>query len=244
MILDTSLRRTVVEQSAISEHQLRIMILRYLEESSLYNEIGPTRAGGASNWNPQTWAVELYLCPSAERPISNGTTLVVSHYAAVSGAYRGSERDDLEDVWCGDIYKNGIFYPESNTKITRITDGTSHTLAVGERLYTFFDWMDGATYLGKLPTPTRICTDAAKNVRYPINSDPRTVGYYVDDPNAPTGASKTLLMNDLFFSSQHPGGANFCLADGSVQFVRDTIDFIVFQDLATKSGEEIVQEGF
>ena len=51
-------------------------------------------------------------------------------------------------------------------------------------------------------------------------------------------------LNDLYFASRHPGGAHFCLADGSVHFVRDTIDLTVLQDLATKAGGEVGPEEF
>jgi prepilin-type processing-associated H-X9-DG protein len=42
------------------------------------------------------------------------------------------------------------------------------------------------------------------------------------------------------FASLHPGGANFVFADGSVRFVRDTIDFRVYQALSTIQGGEVI----
>ena len=44
--------------------------------------------------------------------------------------------------------------------------------------------------------------------------------------------------------SNHPGGANACLLDGSVQFVTDTIDWTIWQALGTSEGSEVVQAGF
>ena len=38
-------------------------------------------------------------------------------------------------------------------------------------------------------------------------------------------------------SSYHPGGVNVCLADGSVRFVRDSIDFAVWQALGSRPAE-------
>jgi prepilin-type N-terminal cleavage/methylation domain-containing protein/prepilin-type processing-associated H-X9-DG protein len=220
----------------------RVLILPFLEETAIYQEIAPTPDGDAASWKPRGNAIDIYLCPSTERPVSGPTLQVPAHYAAVSGAYRGNDRFDLEDSFCGDIYKNGIFFPNSRTSIQKITDGTSHTLAVGERLYVFRDWMDGATWIGK--PPTEICTEAAKNVRFPINANQQEYGYYVFDNFAPAGAKKDMLLNDLFFASKHSGGANFCIADGSVQFLQESIDFTLYQDLATRNGSEVVHGGF
>jgi prepilin-type processing-associated H-X9-DG protein len=214
------------------------MILPYMEETSVYGEIGPQTNGDASNWSSKTRPLEVYLCPSAEKPISGSK--VQSNYAAISGAFRGQQRIELEKTDCGDIYTNGIFYPASRTKIASITDGTSHTLAVGERLYFFLNWMDGVTYSGKLPNHlTRACTEAAMNIRFPINSNHDSIGYWVGDLTVDPALRK-LLQNDLFFASKHSGGANFCLADASVQFISDTIDIEVFKDLATKADGEVI----
>ncbi|MDG2012022.1 MAG: DUF1559 domain-containing protein [Pirellulaceae bacterium] len=42
------------------------------------------------------------------------------------------------------------------------------------------------------------------------------------------------------FGSAHPAGANFVLADGSTQFVADTIDFITYQALSTRLEGEVI----
>ncbi|MEZ6091623.1 MAG: DUF1559 domain-containing protein [Pirellulaceae bacterium] len=43
------------------------------------------------------------------------------------------------------------------------------------------------------------------------------------------------------FSSYHPGGANFSLADGSVRFVGETIDMAAFRAISTIAGGEVAQ---
>jgi len=40
-------------------------------------------------------------------------------------------------------------------------------------------------------------------------------------------------------SSYHSGGVNVCLADGSVRFVRDSIDFVVWQGVGSRSNGEV-----
>jgi prepilin-type processing-associated H-X9-DG protein len=42
------------------------------------------------------------------------------------------------------------------------------------------------------------------------------------------------------FASLHPGGANFLFTDGSVRFVRDSLDFRVYQALGSIQGGEVV----
>ncbi|WP_164101280.1 DUF1559 domain-containing protein [Candidatus Laterigemmans baculatus] len=44
------------------------------------------------------------------------------------------------------------------------------------------------------------------------------------------------------FRSQHPGGGNFALTDGSVRFVAETIEYATYQALATRAGGEVVAE--
>ena len=42
------------------------------------------------------------------------------------------------------------------------------------------------------------------------------------------------------YGSFHSGGANFCLADGSVRFLRDSTDWVILQSLTTRAGGEVV----
>jgi prepilin-type processing-associated H-X9-DG protein len=127
------------------------------------------------------------------------------------------------------------------TSIRKITDGTSKTLAVGERTYVpLEDWMTGIM----CGLPSMICTEAAKNIFHPINSNPAQIGYSRRDPDAPTGGA-TLPLNHLFFGSHHPGGAQFCFADGSVHMMSDNkLDINLFKDLASRDGGEITDGAY
>lgn len=213
----------------------RVLVLPYIEQRSVYDQVQPNRDGGAVSWAPRTSAIASFMCPEIDVPTAS-TTLKLSSYAAVSGPGRGGMMLDLSDTLCGDMAQDGLMFPGSETKISSVTDGTSNTLALGERLDAHWDWMSGATRRGD--PLTEICSESGKNIRYPINADPWTYGFYRGDATAPAGAPKTALLNDLRFASEHRSGAHFAYADGSVHFLHEQLDFVVFQDLATIAGEE------
>ncbi len=216
----------------------RVLVLPLLEQTPLYDKIGPTPNGGATNFiQPQAEMPVLFRCPSTEPAVVGISSLQISNYWGVAGAPREGEGRDLEDVVCGDLYENGVFYPGSKTSIAVITDGTSNTLAIGERNYAFRAWMTGSTWFG-VPK-VRVCAEAANQVRYPINASHERWGYFVGHNPLPPGGERKMLLNNLHFGSLHPGGANFALADGSVHFLPEDIDFTLFEELATVAGGEI-----
>jgi prepilin-type N-terminal cleavage/methylation domain-containing protein/prepilin-type processing-associated H-X9-DG protein len=163
----------------------------------------------------------------------------------------------------GPVNYDGIFYMGSRTKVKDITDGTSNTLMAGERWYSLRGWpvggywtagiSSGGPFGAQLP-PTGPMDGqygfGYKNVdrRYTINATLGSgdVGYFVQHENekervvAPDGAPKTMSLNDLLFGSFHPGGANFVYADGSVHFLGDDLDGVIYEALASKNGGETI----
>jgi prepilin-type N-terminal cleavage/methylation domain-containing protein/prepilin-type processing-associated H-X9-DG protein len=214
----------------------RVMILPQLEESVIYQQIAPTPIGGATSLAANSNLIPTFECPNMSTLLPGPVALIFSHYFGVGGVGRQKNKVMvLEHFECGDIYTDGIFFPNSRTSIAKIEDGTSHTLALGERTYIFDPWMSGSEWSG---TPkSLICSKPSENIRYPINADLDQFGYYVHDENAPAGA-KTMLFNDLPFGSLHTGGAQFCYADGHAKMTQDSIDFTVFGDLSTIAGGE------
>jgi prepilin-type N-terminal cleavage/methylation domain-containing protein len=211
----------------------RVMVLPQLEESSVYEEIHPTPEGGMTSLAPQKMVLNVFVCPSVPQPQPG--ELVNSNYSGVGGASRPNELITLEHAACGDLFINGVFFPNSHTSIAKIQDGTSKTLAIGERTYVVRDWTSGAVWFGD--PKILICSGASSNVRYPINADVNQLGYYVADTSVPPALRK-MVLNDLFFGSAHPGIAQFCYADGSVHPLSETIDFTIFEDLSTIAGGE------
>ena len=70
----------------------------------------------------------------------------------------------------------------------------------------------------------------------PINWNRRTA-----DPAAQryTCGDASFRRAHIAASSYHSGGVNVCMADGSVRFVRDNLDFVIWQNVGTRAGAEI-----
>lgn len=216
-----------------------VMILPYIEQAELFDQISPTSDGGAKNIKAgYTKLIDEFVCPSEDPQSRSADTFKYANYTSVAGAGRNGEMKSPGTIACGAYYSDGVLYPGSNTTPADISDGTSNTLALGERSYIGFrEWTNGAEqFLGE------ICSGSSKNVRYPLNADSYTLadGFYKFDPDAPAGYPHEILLNDLYFGSKHPGGAQFAFADGSVHMLRERIDFTVYQDLATRNGGESV----
>lgn len=220
----------------------RVVLLPFIEEPAMYDRIAPLPSG-SYHAGVGVAMPSLYLCPSDEPPTQGLAGLQASHYTAVAGAGRGDDgRLNLPGAaFYGDVFTDGLFFPASQTRLSEVSDGTSHTLALGEQTYMAHasDWLFGATFLERRRKVDEIQMGATRNVTWPINANNDRVGYYRFDQNAPPGAAKTMVENDLPLGSQHPGGAQAAMADGSVHFLPNSIDFTVLQDLATRAGEEV-----
>ena len=138
------------------------------------------------------------------------------------------------DGVCGSYYTDGILYPKSSTKVGDITDGTSKTLIVGEIFFETRLWTKGG-----FSNSTQGCIYSCKNIEHPINSDPQA--YCYDNCNS---GIRTCEYNDSFMGSLHPGGANFLASDGSVHFLNENLDFIIYQDLCTRANGEVNDMSF
>jgi prepilin-type N-terminal cleavage/methylation domain-containing protein len=218
-----------------------VLVLPQLEQHNLYAEISPDADGGA-RLHTSNETVPLYFCPTAEPPSHNSSDLESANYVGVAGA--GLTRQDwpLEEKVCGLAATDGVLYLQSNVGLKDIGDGSSHTLIVGERL--IYDttelWTLGAEWYksGGSSTPTSVCIAAAKHVIWPINVIESRRVYYVRDFDAPAEL-RQVLKNELAFGSNHPGGAHFAFADGSVHFVDESLDLSVYRGLATRQGDEV-----
>ncbi|TWU00355.1 hypothetical protein Pla108_13040 [Botrimarina colliarenosi] len=220
----------------------RVLVLPQLEEQALADAIGVLPTGEMTNKDHPTPGV--FICPSTPNGelASDGR----STYAGVAG--NGAvEVWDLDNTFYGDVYTDGILYPDSEVPPSQVLDGLSNTLMFGERAYLVDHavelWMTGAIWTGRARIE-EVYQQATKNVRYPINADPGRFGYFRGDPARPASDPGTLKRNDFYFGSFHSGGAHFAFADASVHFLRDDVDINLYRALASRNGGEVFEESF
>jgi prepilin-type processing-associated H-X9-DG protein len=109
------------------------------------------------------------------------------------------------------LYKTEIAY-------RKVKDGLSKTMAVGE---TF----GGHTIAGSnIWTHTRRHSDAIRSTESALNT-PLEITEFVNGEN----------LNGTF-GSKHTGGANFVYGDSHVEFLTDSIDLEIYQEMSTIAG--------
>jgi type II secretory pathway pseudopilin PulG len=112
-------------------------LLPNLEEQSLWSQIDFDSPYDSSvNAIAAATIVNVYLCPSTVRlaPGREGSVVADPASSGGSGQYRGAAIDYGGIYGAAQMspYANGVFLYDRDMKISEITDGTSHTLALAE----------------------------------------------------------------------------------------------------------------
>lgn len=190
-----------------------VFLMPFIEQSPLQDKLSVTRytlnevvSDPALMPLLQT-QLSVMKCPSSTveplREYLGGTGIMVStaNYMCCRGFFRYSGATHLQKR------NNGIFYGESHTRFADITDGLSNTIALGERTVL-------PMYLNDPKKWPSWCGPGGLTATKGIGSTVSSSVY--DKMNHPADIH--------LFSSDHPGGANFCFADGSVHFLAETIE--------------------
>lgn len=169
----------------------------------------------------------LAACPSAPNPslhfrLGSASApfgfvdpgLTATNYLGVSGSFVLSAYYTVPAA-----RRNGVLIEDDRLGFRDITDGTSNTLLIGESIYhgnggntgsgSFF-WHP--TWSGHFRHNRGGRADAPESVL--------RAGQFRMNP--PSVVSNNVKRNS--FSSKHPGGAMFAMADGSVRFIAETIN--------------------
>ena len=120
--------------------------------------------------------------------------------------------------------------------IAKISDGTSHTFVVGEK-YLRSDLYDGGSKSDDKGWTDGWDPDAIRSTCFAPYQDGS--GFQFTPLNTPAdlfGSDRDVY----YFGSAHAGGFNGVFADGSVHTMNYDIDVVLFNGLATRAGDEVI----
>jgi prepilin-type N-terminal cleavage/methylation domain-containing protein/prepilin-type processing-associated H-X9-DG protein len=263
------------------DHSAFERILPFIEQVSAYNSINFNLTIYANaNLTIEGTALSTLMCPSDSTvsiatPLvrvaaeSNGITSLPwwnpaplppgnwtqahTSYRGVSGLWINPPTSNTPDaIQAATATHNGVIFMNSNLSLAQITDGLSMTMIFDERAHAYYV-KDAAS------TPSQAAY-------LPAIYGAWTYGYY--SAQGIYNAAPNRFLSPYYPSSFHPGGINAAFCDGSVHFLKNSIDafpvvddyavagpilnvggvyslapkarIAVYQALATRSGGEII----
>jgi prepilin-type N-terminal cleavage/methylation domain-containing protein len=226
-----------------------VFVLPFMEQTALYNSFNFSHPNyNGVNLVPAATPVKMYLCPSnrlkfnmngvnpgnGENP-PNGLAYT-THYYGIMGPkginpFIAGGTTNFPHVTTptghGGFSTSGVLYRNSSTKLGELTDGTSNTMIVGE-----ISWEEANCYRSWGRGASGNTIGSCKNAEFGIGVKP-----YI----ATNAQPATPNFNSVSFGSQHTGGAQFAVGDGSVRFVSQSIDMATYWGSLTRNGGEVLQ---
>lgn len=252
-----SLILTELEQAAMYQHIYNAMETQFNAADDVEHE--PGNVG-------QTTPV-FYICPSDVRIPQDARVDTYGHdkwtskgsYAACFGSDTYMSFEDSQKAGVFGVVKVqgsvAVVQQENHasmrgtwkmglgegTAISEIKDGTTNTVMLSEvrawpnsgdaRGGWVLNAVGSSTFTAKTP-PNSAVNDMISMCDEGIPADDEM--HCIQNRGASEGD------NFAAARSQHPGGVNVALADGSIQFYSDSVDPLVWQALATRNGHEVI----
>lgn len=235
----------------------------YMEQRSLHQSIdftqplyGPDLHVTAANRAAVAQTIPVFLCPSdREEPVANG--FGPTNYATCTGSGAGGGTPFETD---------GLFFVNSRLRLSDIRDGSSKTVAASESLLgdgpprllnrklvdprTVYAFANAAPLTEKACEQARIWNFTNRRGFSWANGEYRCTLYnhHLRPNSAQTDCISAQIVGDVSTRnvsfgwrtarSSHTGGVNVMMADGSVSFVQDSVDFEVWRGWSTRDGAE------
>lgn len=208
-----------------------VSILPFLEQQALYDQFDTTKAYNVSpNDVLRETRVDAYMCPSAVREMSEAESeFYTMHYLGVMGPVgTNPQTSGIEyphnsgSGSYGGFALSGMWAHGEVRRIRDVTDGTSNTLFVAEKSWSFPNGSDSKFREWTRGGRKNEFMIPCKNIEFSINSN------------------EVSRFNSISFGSNHPGGCMFTQGDASVRFLSETIDYNTYLSMASMNGGEVI----
>jgi prepilin-type N-terminal cleavage/methylation domain-containing protein/prepilin-type processing-associated H-X9-DG protein len=236
-------------------------LLPYFEEGAIHDQIDLSQApvllviagvtySGTANSAAASSVLPVLQCasdPAAGRV--PGSTFGGTNYAACSGSgLVNSGSMNMAD---------GVFFTGSTIGFRNLVDGSSHTAAFGERmlgkgqsslvaqpeLYPL-ELLSGQTVSDTTcDAPASGTWYSTRGAKWILGNYGNTVYNHYRTPNSDKWdcMDQTQQKGWMGARSNHPGGVNLLMCDGSARFVENSIDALVWRALATRADNETIE---
>jgi prepilin-type N-terminal cleavage/methylation domain-containing protein/prepilin-type processing-associated H-X9-DG protein len=212
-------------------------ILPFMELETLHRKFDFRRSVyRPPNDSVQEARIQTFLCPS--RSMGSGLN------------YAGCHHDVEAPI---DVDNHGVLYLNSRVRHGEIIDGPAHTILLGELGGDdpVLRWASGTraslrntgARLNEFLVPPGML--AVVPVGKPANGAAAQAVTTVESWDQPGAAGEGLVPIDYVggFGSSHLQGANFLFCDGSVRFLRESIDRRIYQLLGHRADGEPMSDG-
>lgn len=239
---------TAGPMTSTPDFSLHVLLLPYLEQTALYDQyIG----NGLTPAQLSTQKVDIFLCASAtqldEIGGSTGADHNTTHYLGVSGPYdyNFTPTDPSQPYLVlttsadGTVGQQGCF--GANIKMTGVVGPASFSAAAAKSMA---DILDGTSN-------TMMFCENSRSQNPQLGYSPLRGGWAFGLDGERVHSVRTITgyrntndpegeYNEEPFASNHPGGFNFTMADGSTKFVSENVDEVVVRSVASIGSKEVV----
>jgi len=238
----------------------RVLIFPFIEQKPLFDSLqfssdpaihfmaGGAAGGNALNGNDalKNLVLDGYRCPSAvieEIGGMNNTLAMNANYVGNQGAARPVPGPDPNrgtyDCGHGWSCNNGVLVPNECFKFKDITDGTSNTMMVGEQSSLILGKDISSNYYGawygtRHPRSVKDQLTGAGACSDLWQTGTSCLRYALNTQNTGLSGANLPYRNNTILNSEHPGGVQVGLCDGSVRFVSETMDFTALKCVACR----------
>ncbi len=136
------------------------------------------------------------------------------------------------------IGNEGVFFLRDGISMSRITDGTSNTMAMMEMRQSPYDGDRRGSIWNDDSYSYQITTKITPNSTAPDTGPGSCTN--APEQGLPSNCGRPVAEHYLGARSMHPGGVHVLVSDGSTRFVTDDINLTTWRALSTRQGRESV----